>query len=113
MITLVALVLALLFLSSPWNWLLVAGAATVDVVETAALVWWSKRRRAAVGVETLVGRRAIAATGLDPGGQVRVDGELWEARSTVAVDPGAEVEIRGVDALVLDVEPVRPTPAKH
>lgn len=113
MLTLVALALALVLLPSPWSWLLVVGAAAVDVVETAALVWWSKRRRAAVGVETLVGRRATAATALAPGGQVRVDGELWEARSPVHVDPGAEVTIRGVEALTLEVEPTESRPERH
>jgi membrane-bound serine protease (ClpP class) len=112
-LTLAALVVALLFLASPWNWLLVLAAATVDVVETALFIWWSKQRRAAVGVETLVGQRATTVTALAPAGQVRVAGELWEARSASAVDPGQDVVIRAVDGLTLEVEPAETTQEKH
>ena len=61
MLTLVALVVALVFLSSPWGWILVISAAVIDLAETGAFLWWSRRRRRlappAVGVEDLVGRR--------------------------------------------------------
>jgi membrane protein implicated in regulation of membrane protease activity len=119
MLTLIALVVAVLFLSSPWNVVVVATAAIVDIVETGVLVWWSRRRRrldpAAVGTEALVGRIGIALGRLDsanltPGarvGQVRVDGEIWNARSVEPIDPGAEVTVSSVDGLILDVEPTR------
>ena len=38
-------------------------------------------------------------------GQVRVDGEIWNARSTALVDPGAAVVVAAVDGLVLEVAP--------
>jgi membrane protein implicated in regulation of membrane protease activity len=105
-ITLVALALAFFLLPPPWNWLTVVVAAIVDIAETGLFVWWSKRRRATVGVETLVGRRGIAATALAPRGQIRVAGEIWEAASSKHVDPGDEVVVRSIDGLVLAVEPV-------
>jgi membrane protein implicated in regulation of membrane protease activity len=118
MLTLIALVVAVLFLSSPWNVVVVVTAAIVDIVETGVLVWWSRRRRrlgpAAVGTEAIVGRMGVALTRLDPGnlksgaldpvGQVRVDGEIWSARSAEPIDPGAAVTVRSVDGLVLEVE---------
>ena len=116
MLTLFALVVALLFLSSPWNVVLVVTAAIVDLGETGVLVWWSRRRRArgpaAVGVDAIVGRRGVALGRLDPlsrdpAGQVRVDGEIWGARSVEPIEPGAAVTISSVDGLVLDVEPTR------
>ena len=106
MITIIAVVAALLFLPYPWNLVVPIVAAIVDTIEAGVFLWWSKRRRAAVGVETLVGRRAVAVGPLAPGGQVKVDGELWEARSEAPVDPGAEVVVRAVEGLVLHVEPV-------
>ena len=106
MLTLAALVVALLFLPAPWSWLLVLAAAVVDIAETALFVWWSKRRRSAVGVETLLGRRAVAVSALVPEGQVRVGGELWHARSEVAVQPGGEVIVQAVEGLTLEVAPV-------
>ena len=114
MLTIIALVIALLFLSWPWNVVVVVAAAIVDIAETGTFVWWSRRRRrlspAAVGVQTIVGCKGIALGRLDPGaaapvGQVRVGGEIWRARSAVPIDPGAAVIVSAVDGLVLDVAP--------
>lgn len=108
-ITLVALVVAVIFLPTPWNWILVVSAAVIDVAETGALVWWSRRRRRrtrpSVGIEDLLGRQAVAITMLDPDGQVRVHGEIWAARSRSRVGRGEAVVVRSVDGLVLVVEP--------
>ena len=105
MLTIVAVVLALTVLPAPWGALAVVTAAAVDVAETAFFVRWSKRRRAAVGAETLVGRTAVVVRPLAPRGQVRLDGELWEARAAEDVQPGAEVVVKALEGLVLEVEP--------
>jgi membrane protein implicated in regulation of membrane protease activity len=105
MLTIVAVVLALTVIPSPWGWVAVIAAALVDVAETAFFVRWSKRRRSAVGLETLVGRRAVVVRALAPRGQVKLDGEVWEARAEYDLLPGDEVVVRSVDGLVLMVEP--------
>ena len=105
MLTIVAVVLALTVIPSPWGWVAVIAAALVDVAETAFFVRWSKRRRSAVGLETLVGRRAVVIRALSPRGQVKLDGEVWEACAEYDLLPGAEVVVRSVDGLVLMVEP--------
>jgi membrane protein implicated in regulation of membrane protease activity len=116
MLTLVALVVALLFLSSPWNVVLVLTAATLDIAETGVLVWWSSRRRrlsrSSVGAGAIVGQTGVALgrldpVALDPVGQVRVAGEIWNARSVEPIEPGAAITISSIDGLVLDVEPTR------
>jgi membrane protein implicated in regulation of membrane protease activity len=116
MLTLIALVIAFLFLSSPWNVIVVVVAAVVDVGETGVFVWWSRRRRrlapAAVGTEAIVGRPGIALGRLGPGtpqagAQVRVDGEIWAAGADAPIDPGSAVTVVAVDGLVLEVEPAR------
>ena len=108
-LTLVALIVAVILLPAPWNWLVVIGAATVDLLETGWMVLWSRRRahrrRPAVGIEDLVGRAGVAATSLAPQGQVRVHGEIWSAHSPVPIERGAAVVVRGVDGLLLEVEP--------
>ena len=71
-------------LPSPWGWVAVIVAAVIDVVETGVFVWWSKRQAAAVGAETLVGRHAVVVRALAPRGQVKLDGEVWEARAAAA-----------------------------
>jgi membrane protein implicated in regulation of membrane protease activity len=106
-LTLLAILLALLVVPHPWGWVLVAGAAAVDVLESVALLRWSRRRRATVGVETLVGRTGAVVSTLAPAGQVRVGGELWAARTSAGpLPPGARVGVAAVDGLVLVVEPV-------
>lgn len=107
MLTIVAVILALTVLPSPWGVVAVAGAAVIDVVEIGFFARWSKRRRATVGAETLVGREAVVMRALSPRGQVRIDGEIWEARADADADiaPGADVVVTAVDGLVLRVEP--------
>jgi membrane protein implicated in regulation of membrane protease activity len=104
-LTIIAIVLALTVLPSPWGAAAVIGAFAIDAAETAFFVRWSKRRRATVGVETLVGRRAVVVRSLTPRGQVKLDGEFWEARGPEGLPPGSEVVVTHVDGLVLDVEP--------
>jgi membrane protein implicated in regulation of membrane protease activity len=36
---------------------------------------------------------------------VKLDGEIWEARSSQPVEAGAEVVVRRIDGLALEVEP--------
>lgn len=101
----IAIVLAIFWLEPPWSWAVIALGGTLDIGETLAFIWWSKRRAATVGAQTLVGRRGVAVSALWPDGQVKVGGELWSARCRGGVDAGAEVVVTGVDGLTLDVEP--------
>jgi membrane-bound serine protease (ClpP class) len=48
-----------------------------------------------LGAESLVGRTAVAATGLYPSGQIEIDGRRYEARLEVgSAPPGARVVVR-------------------
>jgi membrane protein implicated in regulation of membrane protease activity len=105
-LTIVAVVLALTVLPSPWGWIAVVAAGAIDVAETAFFVRWSKRRRAVVGAGTLVGRTAVVVRALAPRGQVKLDGEVWEARASTDVEPGREVVVTAIEGLVLDVEAI-------
>ena len=105
MILLVSLLLAIFVLEEPWNWVVVALGATLELAETGLFVWWSKRRKAAVGTETLVGRRAVVSVDCRPQGQVRVAGEIWQARCDAGADVGDAVVVREVRGLMLVVEP--------
>lgn len=101
----VGLLLALFVLDEPWSWAAVALGACWEIAETVLLVRWSQRRRAAVGAEALVGRRAFVAADCMPEGQVRVAGELWRARCAGRASAGDEVVVREVEGLTLVVEP--------
>ena len=100
MLLLGAILLAIFVLPSPWGLIAVAAGGLLDVAESLFLLRWSRRRRAVTGVEALIGQRAVVSTPT----QVRVAGELWEARSERPLRPGDEVVVRAVDGLTLLVE---------
>lgn len=105
MVFALAVVLAIFVLPYPWSLVAVVAGATFEIAETGLFVWWSKRRRATVGVESLEGREGVAVSDLWPEGQVKVGGEIWKARCPGGADRGARIVVRGVDGLVLEVEP--------
>ena len=61
-----------------------------------------------IGREGLVGRRGRAEGPLSPEGVVDLDGARWKARShrAAAIAEGDRVEVRAIDGIVLEVEPV-------
>jgi membrane-bound serine protease (ClpP class) len=102
---LIALALAIFVLPEPWGIFAVVMAGLIDVAETIFFVKWSKRRKASVGVETLVGKSGVTVGQLWPTGQVRVDGEIWQARCDGGCDPGTQVVVRSIEGLTLVVDP--------
>lgn len=105
MLFLIALVLAIFLVPSPWGVILVVGALMVDLVEVGVGVWYSKRRRSTVGSDALVGAVGVALEELRPDGQVKIEGEIWRARCELGCDAGAAVVVRAVNGLTLEVEP--------
>ena len=103
----IALALALFVLPSPWNLIAVAAALWGSPLRSAASGGrsgvqprWASRRCWAREVEV---RRACR-----PLGEVRVRGEIWQARCEPGADAGDTVRIVGLDGLTLLVEPVLP-----
>ncbi len=105
MLTAIAVLLALFVLPSPWGLVAVVVGFMLDLGET--LFFWNRwrGRRSRVGIETFVGRTATVVSPLAPGGQVKLDGELWRARSETPVESGAEVVVTAVEGLTLLVDP--------
>jgi membrane-bound serine protease (ClpP class) len=94
------ILLAVFVVPWPWGIVTVAAGGLLDIGESLAFVKWSRRRRSPVGAEALVGQTAVVATAT----QVRVAGELWEARSDAPLRMGDQVVVRAVDGLTLVVE---------
>jgi membrane protein implicated in regulation of membrane protease activity len=105
MIFLTSLLLAVFVLEEPWNWVAVGVGIVLEIGETLFFFWWSKRKKATVGAETLVGRKAVVSVECRPHGQVKVAGEIWQARCDAGAGVGDDVLVREVDGLVLVVEP--------
>ncbi len=66
----------------------------------------AQRGRVTTGAQGLVGLTAVVTERLAPGGRVRLRGEYWNAVSGTPLEPGTEVEITGVDGLLLRVRPL-------
>ena len=105
MLFLIALLLAVFVLPSPWGLVAVAVGGALDIGETFFFLRWSKRRRATVGVEALVGKQGVASSDLWPEGQVKIGGEIWQARCAGGCDAGTGVVVRAVEGLTLVVDP--------
>jgi membrane-bound serine protease (ClpP class) len=108
----IALVLAVFVLPSPYGVIIVVLGVILEIAE----IKWGlhlAKARSSTGVEALVGRRAEAVTALDPTGQVLLQGERWQARSSRAVESGTTVEIDAVNGLELVVTPVWPGPQQE
>jgi membrane protein implicated in regulation of membrane protease activity len=95
-----AILLAIFVLPAPWGIVAVIAGGVLDVTESLVFLKWSKRRRSPVGVDALIGQRAVVSTPT----QVRVAGELWEARSDLPLVPGEDVIVRAVEGLTLIVD---------
>ena len=104
MIIIITLILALIFLPWPWDLVAIGVAAVFEIALAVFGIGYSRRRRAQVGVQTMVGTLGEALTTLAPRGQVKIDGEIWEARAEQGVRAGDTVRVTRVDGLTLEVE---------
>jgi membrane protein implicated in regulation of membrane protease activity len=106
MLLLGAILLAIFVLPSPWGIVAVVAGGLMDIAESLVLLKWSRRRRAATGVEALVGKTAVVSSPT----QVRIAGEIWEAKPTDDLVVGEEVEVIRIEGLTLVVSRSRPEP---
>ena len=105
MFLLLALLLVIV-LPSPWD---VIGGVACGALFIVEVGYWHRRMRGAkvqTGVENLVGATGEVTEALAPSGKVRVQGELWQARSSSELPPGSAVRVVAVDDLMLEVEAV-------
>ena len=65
----------------------------------------ARRNKVVTGEQGLIGETGVARTALSPRGKVFIRGELWDAIASSPVPIGQLVVVRGLDGLVLEVEP--------
>lgn len=104
MLVILVLILALILLPLPWALLLIALTAVLELSLWFFGIRYSRRRRAQVGVQTMIGTVGEAITALTPDGQVKVDGEIWKAHGPPEIRAGDPVRITAVKGLTLEVE---------
>jgi membrane-bound serine protease (ClpP class) len=107
MLVILAILAAIFLLPSPWGLVAIIVALIIDLTEVGFGLWYAKRRRPQTGAEALVGTVGRVVVRCDPLGQVRVAGELWQARCEAPAEEGDDVRVEAIGAdLVLTVRPV-------
>jgi membrane-bound serine protease (ClpP class) len=76
------------------------GAITVVLVR---LAFKARKMKSRLGVDALVGLRALAMEELAPEGHVLVEGEIWLATAADRVEKGAQLRVTGHEAYLLRV----------
>ena len=97
-------IVVLLFLPWPWN---VIAAFVSGVLFAFEVAYWQRRvrgQRVRTGAENLVGSVGEVVEPLMPLGQIRVLGELWQARAPAELPRGTPVRVTRVEGLMLEVE---------
>ena len=69
-----------------------------------SMVIKARRNKVLTGAEGMIGELGVARTALEPEGQVLVRGEYWDAVANASVPAGAQVRVKGVAGLKLQVE---------
>lgn len=84
---------------SPWliGGVTLASLGFFGLALTAAIR--AQRLRAKVTAETIIGKRGVVTTPVDPVGTVQVESELWTAVADEPVGPGEEIEVVGLEGL--------------
>ena len=62
------------------------------------------RRKSVTGTEALIGSHGEVLEDFEGLGHVRVQGEIWQARSSLALRKGQKVRVTSLDELILNVE---------
>jgi membrane-bound serine protease (ClpP class) len=96
---------ALVLFGAPWGVVALVAGGLLEVLEYFAWKRFLRRYRLRSGPETLIGATATVIEECAPAGQVRVHGEIWNARSSEPVAAGETVRITALDGLTLSVEP--------
>jgi membrane-bound serine protease (ClpP class) len=96
---------ALLVFGTPWGLVALIAGLLLEILEYFGWKRFLRRYRVRSGPETLIGETATVVEDCAPAGQVRVHGEIWNARSTAPAMAGEAVRITALDGLTLHVEP--------
>jgi membrane-bound serine protease (ClpP class) len=89
---------------------LTIGITLVIVALIVAVIFYfgvkAQFNRVKTGKEALIGSKGTATTDLKPKGEVRVNGEFWEATAkTNEISAGQTIEVVGLEGMFLVVKP--------
>lgn len=90
------------------NWSLIFAMSIISIAFfflILTLVFRSQKKAVVTGQEGLIGSEGIVLSVMNEQTIVRVQGEIWEAKSSRMLNPGQKVKVTKVHGLVLSVEP--------
>ncbi|MEO7196981.1 MAG: NfeD family protein [Solirubrobacterales bacterium] len=94
-------------LDPPLGLLALVIGAVVEVGEAFFWTRYLRRFRVRTGAEGLLGKRAETIEPCNPGGRVKLLGEIWRAECTEGAGVGESVEVVSVEGLNLRVRPLQ------
>lgn len=105
---LVAGFIAFVLLDPPLGVIALVAGAVIEVGEAFFWTRYLRRFRIRTGAEGLVGQRAEVIDACDPGGRVKLLGEIWNAECADGAAAGETVEVISIERLSLRVRPLGP-----
>jgi membrane-bound serine protease (ClpP class) len=91
----------------PWMLIgVVAGLSALFVLVVLSMALQARKQPVLTGSEELLGATGEVTHEIDGHWWARVHSESWEVRSSAPLHVGQRVRVRGIDGLVLEVEPI-------
>lgn len=90
------------------SWWLIGATTAVSAgmsLVVLAMLMKSRRRAVVTGQEEMIGGAGSVIDWDGGTGRVRIHGEIWSARSHVTLQPDDRVRAKGIDGLILEVDP--------
>lgn len=100
--------------SPPWT--IIIGMSVISLAFFLGVIGFAvkaRKRKVVSGKEALPSTIAIAQEDFQTKGWVRVEGELWKARTTIPLQKGEEAQIIKCEGLELTVKPLKSKGQKH
>lgn len=97
-------------------WTIIIGMSAISLAFFIAVIGFAikaRARKVVSGIEALPSSIAIAQESFKTKGWVRVEGELWKARTTIPLQKGEEAQIIKCEGLELTVKPIKSKGQKH
>lgn len=88
-----------------WTALAVSVPLSLITIFLMTIAYRAFHNKIITGEQGMIGLVGEARTSLAPHGKIFVNGELWNARSILPIEPGTPVVVRKVEGLELEVEP--------
>ena len=87
-----------------WSALAVSVPLSLITIFLMTIAYRAFQNKIITGEQGMIGLVGEARTSLAPNGKIFVNGELWNARSSLPIEPGTPVVVRKVEGLELEVE---------